>query len=163
MDEKEFRYGPLKAGFSGAVGIGWLVFVILFLAFFSEGMRTNEKVAVVILSLLVVAIVLGGLWAFWSLRMMSKKDWEIFKIKGFRWRIAISVIYPLAVLIFLVYAFWSLWTDFNFWQYLAIIIVVLLISGGALGAVWASWGLKYKDEMKERGMEIGKKIEEGFK
>ena len=44
MDEKEFKHGPLKAGFSGAVGIGWLVFIILFLAFYSEGFKTNEKI-----------------------------------------------------------------------------------------------------------------------
>jgi drug/metabolite transporter (DMT)-like permease len=163
MDEKEFRHGPLKAGFSGAVVIGWIVFFILFLAFFSEGYRTNEKVAIVILSLLVVVLLLGGLWAFWSLRMMSKKDWGMFKIKGFRWRIAVSVIYPLALLIFLVYAFWFLWTDFGFWQYLAIIVVVLLISGGILGAIWGSWGLKYKGQMEEFGKEFGKKFEEGFK
>ena len=163
MDEKEFRYGPLKAGFSGAVAIGWLVFVILFLAFFSEGFRTNEKVAVVILSLLVMVFLLGGPWAFWGLKMMSKKDWEVFKVKGFKWRIAVSVAYPLALLVFLVYAFWSLWTDFGFWQYLAIILVVLIVSGGILGAVWASWGMKYKGEMEQFGKEFGKKFEEGFK
>ena len=163
MNEKEFRYGPLKAGFSGAVGIGWLVFIILFLAFFSDGYRTNEKVAIVILSLLVMVLLLGGLWAFWSLKMMSKKDWEIFKIKGFKWRIAVSIIYPLVLLIFLVYAFWFLWKDFGFWQYFAIILVVLLISGGILGAIWATWGIKYKNQMEEYGKELGKKFEEGFK
>jgi len=163
MDEKEFRYGPLKAGFSGAVGIGWLVFVILFLAFFTDGFKTNEEVAIVILSLLVVALLLGGLWAFWSLKLMSKKDWEVFKIKGFKWRIAVSIVYPLAALTFLVYAFWSLWMGFSFWQYVAIIIVVLLISGGILGALWASWSMKYKGQMQEFGKEFGKKFEEGFK
>ena len=163
MDEKEFRYGPLKAGFSGAVAIGWLVFVILFLAFFSEGFGTNEKVAIVILSILVMVLLLGGLWAFWGLRMMSRRDWEMFKIKGFRWRIAVSIVYPLVLLISLIYAFWFMWTDFGFWQYLAIILVVLLISGGILGAVWASWGMKYKTQMEEFGEKIGEKFEKGFK
>jgi len=163
MDEKEFRHGPLKAGFSGAVGIGWLVFIILFLAFYSEGFKINEKIAIVLLSFLIMAVLLGGLWAFWSLRMMSKKDWEMFKVKGFKWRIAVSIIYPLVLLVFLIYGFWFLWRDFSFWQYLAIILVVLLISGGILGAFWASWGLKYRSQMEEYGKEFGKKFEESFK
>jgi len=163
MAEKNFEHGLLKAGFSGAVGIGWLVFIILFLAFYSEGYQTNEKIAIILLSLLVITVLLGGLWAFWSLRMMSKKDWEIFKIKGFKWRIIGSIIYGLALLIFLTYGFWYLWKDFSFWQYLAIILVIALVSGGVLAAMWASWSSKYKDEMDKYGKEFGKKFEEGFK
>jgi len=163
MDEKKFEHGLLKAGFSGAVGLGWLVFIILFLAFYSEGYRTNEKIALIILSILILTILLGGLWAFWSLQMMSKKDWEMFKIKGFKWRIIGSIIYGLVLLIFLIYGFWYLWTDFNFWQYVAIILVIILVSGGILGAIWVSWSSKYKDEMNKYGEEFGKKFEKGFK
>ncbi len=163
MDEKKFEHGLLKAGFSGAVGIGWLVFIILFLAFYSQDFRTNEKFAIIILSILIMTVLLGGLWAFWSLRMMSKKDWEMFKIRGFKWRIIGSIVYGLALLIVLIYGFWFLWTDFNFWQYLAIILVIALVSGGILGAMWASWSSKYKDEMDKCGEEFGKKFEKGFK
>lgn len=163
MVEKEFKHGPLKAGFSGAAGIGWLIFVILFLAFYSKGYKTNEIIALILMSLLIIAILLGGLWAFWSLQMMSKKDWEMFKIKGFRWRIIVTIISILALLIILIYGFWYLWTDFGFWQYVAIILVIVLICGGVLGAIWASWGYKYKDEMEKCGEEFGKKFEKGFK
>lgn len=162
MGEKELRHGPLKAGFSGAVVIGWLVFIILFLAFYSGGYKTNEKIAIALLSLLIITVLLGGLWAFWALRMMSKKDWKMFKVKGFKWRITVSVIYPLALLIILIYGFWYLWTDFGFWQYVAIILVILLVSGGLMGAIWGSWGSKYKDEMERYGEEFGKKFEKGF-
>jgi len=163
MDEKKFEHGLLKAGFSGAVGIGWLVFIILFLAFYSEGFKTNEKFAIILLSFLIITGLLGGLWAFWSLQMMSKKDWEIFKIKGFKWRIIGSIIYGLTLLIFLIYCFWFIWKDFGFWQYLAIILVIALVSGGILGAIWASWSSKYKNEMDKYGEELGKKFEKGFK
>jgi len=163
MAEKKFEHGMLKAGFSGAVGIGWLVFIILFLAFYSGDLEPNEKFAIILLSLLVITVLLGGLWAFWSLQMMSKKDWEIFKIKGFKWRIIGSIVYGLALLIVLIYGFWFLWTDFGFWQYLAIILVIVLVSGGIMGAIWASWSSKYKDEMDKCGEEFGKKFEKGFK
>lgn len=163
MDEKKFEYGFLKAGFSGAVVIGWLVFLILFLAFYTGDYEPNEIFAIILLSILIITILLGGLWAYWSLRIMSKKDMELFKIKGFKWRIIGSIIYGLALLVVLIYGFWNIWTNFNFWQYIAILLVVLLISGGVLGATWASWSSKYKDEMEKRGEEFGKKFEKGFK
>ena len=95
--------------------------------------------------------------------MMSKKDWEIFKIKGFRWRIIGSIAYGFILLIFLIFGFWYIWTDFGFWQYVAILLVVFLVSVGLLGAIWASWGSKYKNEMEKYGEEFGKKFEKGFK
>ena len=167
MAEKKFEHGMLKAGFSGVVAIGWLVFIILFLAFptlFSmEDFPTNEKFAIIILSILIMAILLGGMWLYWSMQMMSKKDWELFKIKGFKWRIIGTLFFLFALLIVLIYSFWYIWTDFSFWQYVAIFIVVILISGGLMGAIWAPWSAKYKNEMDKYGKEIGKKFEEGFK
>lgn len=162
MAEKNFEHGVLKAGFSGAVAIGWLVFLILFLAFYPRKFL-NENIAIILLSVLVITVLLGGLWAYWSLHMMSKKDWEVFKVKGFKWRIYASIIYGLGLLIFLIYGFWYRWTDFGFWQYLAILLVVCLVSGGIMGTVWASWSSKNKDEMEKCGEEFGKKFEKGFK
>ena len=167
MAEKKFEHGMLKAGFSGAVAIGWLVFVILFLAFptlFSmEDFSTNKKFAIIILSILIMAVLLGGMWLYWSMQMMSKKDWELFKIKGFKWRIIGTLFFLFALLIVLIYGFWYIWTDFSFWQYVAIFIVVILVSGGLMGVVWAPWSAKNKDEMEKYGKEFGKKFEEGFK
>ncbi len=163
MDEKRFEHGPLKAGFSGAVGIGWLIFIILFLAFFSEDYRPNEKIAIIILSILILTILLGGSWTFWSLRMMSKKEMKIFKIKGFKWRITGSIIYGLIMMILLIYGFWFIWINFSFWQYIAIILVILLLSGGIMGAIWASWSSKHKEEMDTYGKELGTRFEDGFK
>ena len=167
MAEKKFEHGMLKAGFSGAIAIGWLVFVILFLAFptlFSmEDFSTNEKFAIIILSILIMAVLLGGMWLYWSMQMMSKKDWELFKIKGFKWRIIGTLFFLFALLIVLIYGFWYIWKDFSFWQYVAIFLVVILVSGGLMGAVWAPWSAKYKNEMDTYGKEFGKKFEEGFK
>jgi MFS family permease len=162
MSQEKLEHGMLKAGFSGAVAIGWLVFVILFLAFFSEGYRTNEKFALLLLSILIIVLLLGGLWLYWSMKMMSKKDWEMFKIKGFRWRIVSTIIYGLSVLIVLIYGFWYLWMDFGFWQYVALLLVVALVSGGILGGIWATWSSKYKNELETYGNEFGKKFEKGF-
>ncbi len=163
MAEKTFEHGLMKAGYSGAVAIGWLIFVILFLAFFSGNFRTNEKFSIIILSILIMVVLLGVPWLIWSLQMMTKKDWEIFKIKGFKWRIIGSIVFLFALLIVLIYGFWFIWTDFGFWQYVAIFLVVILVSGGLMAALWAPWSAKYKGEMQKYGDEIGKKFEEGFK
>ncbi len=163
MAEKTFEHAGLKAGFSGAVAIGWLVFLILFLAFFSEGFQINEKFAIILLSILIIAVLLGGFWLYWSFQMMSKKDWELFRIKGFKWRIIGTLVFFFALLIVLIYGFWYIWTDFNFWQYVAIFLIIILVGGGLMGAVWAPWSSKHKDEMDKYGKEIGKKFEEGFK
>ena len=163
MDEKKFEHAGLKAGFSGVVAIGWLVFVILFLAFYSGDFRINEKFAIIILSVLIMAVLLGGVWLLWSLQMMTKKDWELFRIKGFKWRIIGTLVFFFALLIILIYGFWFIWTDFNFWQYIAIFLVILLVGGGLMGVVWAPWSAKYKGEMDKFGKDFGKKFEEGFK
>jgi amino acid transporter len=163
MAEKTFEHAGLKAGFSGAVAIGWLVFLILFLAFFSEGFRINEKFAIILLSIFIIAVLLGGFWLYWSFQMMSKKDWELFRIKGFKWRIIGTLVFFFALLSVLIYGFWYIWTDFNFWQYVAIFLIIILVGGGLMGAVWAPWSNKHKDEMDKYGKEIGKKFEEGFK
>lgn len=157
--EKTFEHGLLKAGFSGAVSIGWLVFLILFLAFYSGRFQTHEKFAIILLSIFIITVLLSGLWAFWSLRMMSKKDWEIFKIKGFKWRIIGTICYGLGLLLVLIYGFWYIWIDFDFWQYLAILLVIILISGGIMAVIWVSWGTKYRNEMDKYGKEFGKKFE----
>lgn len=163
MVDKTFEHAGLKAGFSGAVAIGWLVSLILFLAFFSEGFRTNEKFAIIILSILIIAVLLGGLWLFWSVQMMSAKEWEIFRIKGFKWRIIGTLVFFFVLLIMLIYGFWFIWTDFSFWQYIAIFLVIILVGGGLMGVVWAPWSTKYKNEMDKYGKEFEKKFEQGFK
>ena len=83
--------------------------------------------AVLLLSILLIFLLLGGMWAIWSLRMIPKEGWEIFKISGFRWRIISSIIVPLISIIFLIIWFWFLAEPYSVWQNIAVFIVVLLI------------------------------------
>ena len=41
--------------------------------------------------------------------------------------------------------------SFNLFQKLAVIIVAILAATAILGAMWASWGIKYGKEWKEKG------------
>jgi hypothetical protein len=165
MSEKNNDMGG-KPSISIAVGVGWLIFVILWLAFYASDYSWEKNIAILLLSILILILALGGMWAIWSLRMIPKKDWEMFKIKGFKWRISISIILPFAAIIFLIIWFWYYAEPYTVWQNIAVLLVILLAIGGILGAIWARWGMKHGQEMKkfdDVGKEIEKKVDEALK
>jgi len=75
-----------RPSFSIIVGVGWLIFIIIFLGFFAYPIDLWEKnVAVILLSTLLAFSLLGGVWASWGIKMMPKEGQEMFKTSGFRW------------------------------------------------------------------------------
>ena len=156
----------LKPSLSIVGGVGWLIFVILWFAFYATNYSWEKNLAILLLSILIIFLLLGGMWAIWSLRMIPKKGWEIFKISGFKWRIITSIILPLAAIIFLITWFWYYAEPFSVWQNIAVLLVTLLLLGGILGVIWTRWSMKHGDEMKkfdDIGEEIGKKVEDTLK
>lgn len=75
--------------------------------------------------------------------LRGKKMW---KMKGFRWRVWVSIIAMVSVIIFLIYWFWAIAEPFDIYQNLAIFIVAFLIAGGLLAAMWAPWGMTHSPE-----------------
>lgn len=136
-----------RVSFSILVGIGWLVFLILWLFFYATNYAWEKNLAIFLLSILVIVGILGFLWAIWGLRFRTPDEKEIWHIKGFRWRVWTSGILLLAVFVFLIYWFWYLAEPYNVYQNIAIFIVSFLIMGGILGAMWAPWGIKHSHEV----------------
>lgn len=164
MKEKREDMG-WKPSISIIVGVGWLIFIILWLAFYASNYPWEKNLSIFLLSILISFLLIGGMWAFWSLKMVPKIGWEVLKISGFRGRILTSIILPFAAMIFLIFWFWYYAEPYSVWQNIAILLVTLLVMGGILGALWARWGMQHGHEMKEYediGEEIGKKIEETF-
>ena len=66
-------------------------------------------------------------------------------------RIAVSIIVFFGLLIFaIIYvAFYA--SSFSTFQKIAVIVVAILVAIAILGAMWASWGIKYGREWKEEG------------
>ena len=156
----------IKPSLSIVGGVGWLIFVILWFAFYATNYSWEKNLAILLLSILIIFLLLGGMWAIWSLRMIPKKGWEIFKISGFKWRIITSIILPLAAIIFLITWFWYYAEPFSVWQNIAVLLVTLLLLGGSLGVIWTRWSMKHGNEMKkfdDIGEEIGKKVEDTMK
>jgi hypothetical protein len=154
--EKESKTQPpgWNVSLSIGMGIGWVVFVIIWLAFFAGNETYNftgyQNFAVILLSILVVILVLGGSWASWGLKQIPKEGKEMMKIAGFSSRVVVSIIIPLVLMIFLIiwFFFYADVLD-NFYQNLAIFIVSLLIAIGLMGAIWAPWGMKHEKDFKD--------------
>jgi len=138
-----------RPSFSIVVGVGWLVFTIIWLAFYASEYSWEKNLAIIMLSILVTFLLLGGVWAIWGIKMIPKEGWEMFRVSGFKTRIATSIILPLAAIIFLIAWFWYYAETYNVYQNIAVFLVVLLIMGGILGAIWARWGIKHGEEMKK--------------
>ena len=153
--EKECKPQPpgWKVSLSIGMGIGWIVFVIIWLAFFAGneayGFSGYQNFAVILLSILVVILVLGGSWASWGMKQIPKEGKEMMKMAGFSSRVVVSIIIPLALMVFLIIWFFSYAEDFDLYQNIAVFIVSILIIGGILGAIWAPWGMKHEKYFKD--------------
>ena len=154
-----------KPSLSIVGGVGWLVFIILWLAFYATDYSWEKNLAIILLSILVLFVLVGGMWAIWGLRMIPKPGWEVFKITGFRWRIYTSITIPFLTMIFLIVWFWVYAQPYSVWQNIAVLLVTLLVMGGILGVIWTRWGMMHSHEMEKfekMGEEFGKKVEETF-
>lgn len=137
-----------RVSLSILVGVGWLVFLILWLFFYAQNYAWERNVAIFLLSLLILGGVLGGPWTYWAYKKQTSTEKEMMKIKGFRWRIWVSLVLMMGAFVFLIYWFWTVAVPYDVYQNLAIFIVTLLIIGGLLAAIWAPWGMRYDSSQR---------------
>lgn len=159
-----------RTSFSIVVPIAWLIFLIAWFAFYAGNFSLSKNFAIILLSILIMVLLVGGVWAIWAVRMIPRPGREIFKMMGFRWRIYSSMFLPIIAIILLIVWFWFFGENFNIWQHIAVFLIAILGVGGALGVIWARWGTKHsKDmedfgrEMEDFGIEIEKEFDEDFK
>lgn len=150
MNKEDFPNPPgWRISLSIGMGIGWLIFLIVWLAFYAGDYSVYKNIAIVMMSILVLFLVLGGSWALWGLKHMPEEGKEMMRTAGFRGRIAVSIIIPLIWIIFLIYWFYFPAADFDVYQNIAIFLVSLLAIGGILGGIWAPWGMKHSKEFEK--------------
>ncbi len=147
INEKELG---LKPSFSIVIGVGWLIFLIMWLAFYASDYAWEKNIAIILLSTLIMFLLLGGMWAMYGIRKIPTDEKEIFKTSGFKWRVGLSIVLPFITMIFLIVWFWFYAQPYNIWQNLAVILVALLIIGGILGSVWARWGIKHGQKFDKK-------------
>ena len=138
-----------RVSLSIGMGIGWLIFLIIWLAFFAGDRGLYKNFAIILISILVLFLVLGGSWASWGLKHMPREGKNIFKVKGFKSRVVVSIAIPFILIIFWIYWFYFLAEGFDPYQNLAIFLVSLLAIAGILGGMWAPWGIKHDKELEK--------------
>jgi MFS family permease len=132
-----------RVSLSILVGVGWLVFILLWFFFYGDVYNWEKNVAIFLLSLLAICGVLGIPWAIWGMRQQTEEEKEMWKTKGFKSRVVVSGISVFAAFMVLIYWFWYLAKPYNVYQNIVIFIIPFLIIGGILGAMWAPWGMKH--------------------
>jgi hypothetical protein len=142
-ESKDVKGTGWRVSLSITMGVGWLVFLIIWLFFYATQYSAYQNVAIFLLSILAMIGLAGGPWLVWGLRQQTDKEKEMWKTKGFRWRVWLSCLLVLAVVVFLIYWFWYQAESWNLYQNIAMLIVSLLIAGGVMGAAWAPWGMRY--------------------
>lgn len=63
-----------RVSLSIIVGIGWLIFLILWLFFYASNFNVYQNIAIFIVSILAVGGIMGASWAPWGMRHGQKFD-----------------------------------------------------------------------------------------
>ncbi|MFQ6129778.1 MAG: hypothetical protein ACE5OT_03080 [Candidatus Hadarchaeaceae archaeon] len=71
--------GAARVAVSIVVGVGWLIFLILFLAFYADGFSIYQNLAIILASLLVMCAILGPMWAHWGIK--TSRAWKKKKMR----------------------------------------------------------------------------------
>jgi len=165
MVEKNKKFPGWRIPYSVITSVGWLIFLILWLAFYASSYTIYQNIAIVIASTIILFFLIGGVWMLWVFRMMSQQQCDMVKDSPIRWRVIISILLPILSLIFLVYWFFLQADSFNIYQNVAVFFVTFLIMGGILGAIWSHWKTSFPDmekQMEQMGKEFGEEIEKSF-
>jgi magnesium-transporting ATPase (P-type) len=144
-EDKSIKPPAWRVTLSIAMGIGWFIFIIIWLAFFAEPYSGYQNFA----TILVLFLVLGVSWGSWGIKQIPTEEKKVFKVKGFKSRISVSIIVPILLMLFWIIWFFFYAGDFNIYQNIAIFLVSLLALGGILGGAWASWAMKHEKEFEK--------------
>jgi hypothetical protein len=125
-----------------ATGVGWLVFLVIWLFFYAGDYHIYQNVGVFLLSILIVGVVLAGAWAAYSLGNMNEFEEMFMQLGGMKKRMLTSIIVPFVF--FMILALWLIFlaVDFDIYQNIAVVIVIILVMGGVLGVIWTTGGWK---------------------
>ena len=129
-----------RAVASPAIGVIWLILVLLWWAFWSDPWTVAQRTAIVIMSLLVVGALMGAIWIPWSMRYAPPKDRAVWSQRGFTPRVAVSMAVILGAMVLLSYWLFLPGKDYDICQTAVVIVVVFLACGLVMGPMWALWG-----------------------
>jgi len=145
--------GAARVAVSIVVGVGWLIFLILFLAFYAEDFSVYWNLAIVFASLLVMCTILGPMWAYWGIKTGRARK----KPPGLAPRVAVSTVvgcgWPIFLILFLV--FYA--EGFSVYENLAIVLASILVVCVILCPMWVYWWYKTSPAWKKKMRNASKK------
>jgi MFS family permease len=114
-----------RVAVSIAVFLGWLIFLVTFLAFYAGNFGTYQSLAIILVSIFIGVAILAPMWAHWGMKYGGRyaKEWR----PRPRGRSMLKRVVFLCWLVFLVLFLGFYASNFNIYQNLAIIIVSLLV------------------------------------
>jgi fatty acid desaturase len=72
MEPEETPGFAWRVSLSIIVGIGWLVFLILWLFFYASDYTVYQNIAIFLVSILIMSAILGASWASWGIKYGHK-------------------------------------------------------------------------------------------
>jgi heme/copper-type cytochrome/quinol oxidase subunit 4 len=58
-----------RVAVSIVVCVGWLIFLVIFLGFYAQGIKNVYRVlAIILASILVAVAILGSMWTYWGIK-----------------------------------------------------------------------------------------------
>jgi len=118
-----------RVSLSIVIGVVWLIFLIVWLAFYAGDYTFNKNIAIILISILVLIIVLGTPWAAWGLRQIPEEGKAMMRKTGFKSRVIISIVIPLLLMIFLIIWFYYYADTYNIYQNFAVFLVSIIAVG----------------------------------
>jgi hypothetical protein len=129
------------------IGVGWLVFVIIWLFFYASGYSIWKNLGVLFASLVIVISLEAALWIGFGMRMGQARSAEgraWMAYGNMRWRAALSIAVALGWAVFFIIWLLVYADSYSGYQNLAVILVSLLIAGGLTAVTWTGmWRQRY--------------------
>ncbi|MBI0584554.1 MAG: hypothetical protein ISF22_10065 [Methanomassiliicoccus sp.] len=126
-----------RAMLSIAAVFGWLIFIVLWLFFWTSGLGFAQNLAVFLVSLLVLVTVLLLTWVSWGLKYPQMAPpapgYGAYAPRS-RWRAAVNGLAVIAWLCFMVIWLFFFAGDFTLYQNLGAVLASLLV---VVGVTWA--------------------------
>lgn len=144
MPEKDDRPAQvrglqIRVGGSIAILFGWLIFLVIWLFFYTSGFSLAQNIAIFLVSVLFFIGLMALIWATWGLRYAREygpppPGWQYHPSTRFRVRSVLRGIAGIAWLTFMVIWLFFYAQDFTLYQNLGAILASVLVVGGT---VWA--------------------------
>jgi hypothetical protein len=122
------------------IAVGWLAFVIIWLFFFASAYSIYQNIAVLFVSVVLIAVLYAVVWVGYGLRMgqmYAKNEMESVNYRQVRWRVLVNALIVAGWAVFLLVWLFLYADNYSGYQNIAVLFVSLLVAGGLSAVLWA--------------------------